>query len=144
MVHGEQDMQLTILEEPNEERYLRCHLVEEFRIFNIVIDKEEAKMYEILIAIGQDLQKLQPVVNMYLEWLNNCEEELTVYIEKQLGEPLSVHWMEEIEVYAVSIVFNDVDDYGATISFGMEDVFGDHIVELDFEKCEIIGNRLIG
>ena len=54
-------MQLTILEEPNEERYLRCHLVEEFRIFNIVIDKEEAKMYEILITIGQDLQKLQPV-----------------------------------------------------------------------------------
>lgn len=37
----------------------------------------------------------------------------------------------------------DEDDYGATIAFG-ESVFPNHIIELDFEKEEIIDNRLNG
>ena len=38
---------------------------------------------------------------------------------------------------------NNLDDYGATITFA-ESVFSDHIIELDFEKEEIIDNRLNG
>lgn len=137
-------MQLQILKEQNDERYIRCEPIDEFRIFNITVDKEEADMFEILIAKGQDLQKLWPVVNMYMEWLNNCEKELTVYFQEQLGEKLPIHWMKDIEVYTVSIVFNSQDDYGATISLGAECIVGDHIIELDFEKDEIKDNRLVG
>lgn len=137
-------MQFEILEEQNDDRYLRCYPVGEFRIFRVAVGKEETEVYEILIAIGQDLQKLQPIINMYLEWFNNCEKELMVYIQEQLGETLSIHWAEDVEVYSASIVFNSVDDYGATISFSAEGVLGGHIVELDFEKCEIVDNRLLG
>ena len=88
--------------------------------------------------------KLQPVVSDYLEWLNNCDDKLTEYIQEQLGELLPDNWTEDIEVYTASIVFNSVDDYGATISLGADSVFVDHIVELDFDKREIEGNRLNG
>ena len=94
-------MQLQILEEQDDERYIKCEPIEEFRIFDVVVDKEEIYMFEIFIAKGQDLEKLQPV-------------------------------------------FNSIDDYGATISFGAEDIFGDHIIELNFEKDEIEDNGLVG
>lgn len=55
-----------------------------------------------------------------------------------------IQWMKDFEVYAASIVFNSPDDYGATISFSAECVAGDHIIELDFEKDEIINHRLVG
>lgn len=101
-------------------------------------------MFEIFIAKGQDLEKLQPVVNVYMDWINNCEKELTAYLQEQLEEELPIHWMQDIEVYTASVVFNCTDDYGATISFGVEDIFGDNIVELNFEKDEIIDNGLVG
>lgn len=137
-------MQLQILEAQNDESYIQCEPIEEFRIFDVIVDKEEKDIFKILIAYGQDLEKLQPVVNMYMEWINNCENELTVYFQKLLGEQLPIHWMKDIEVYTASIVFNSLDDYGATISFSAECVAGDHIIELDFEKDDIIDNRLVG
>ena len=137
-------MQLQILEVQDDERYIRCVPMDEFRIFDVVVDKEEKDMYEIFIAKSQDLDKLQPIVDMYMDWLNNCEKELTIYLQEQLGEELPIHWMKDIEVYTASIVFNSIDDYGATISFGAEDIFGDHIVELNFEKDEIEDNGLVG
>ena len=135
-------MQLQMLKEQNDERYIRYHLIEEFQILGVAVDKEE--MYEILIAIDQDLEKLRPVVNMYMEWLNHCEKELMEYFQEQLEEELPIYWMKDIEVYAVSIVFNSPNDYGATISIGSECVAGDHIIELYFEKEEIINNALVG
>ena len=137
-------MQLQLLEEQNDERYMRYHPIEEFRIFDVMIDKEETDVFEILIAYGQELEKLLPIVKMYMEWLNNCNNELTIYFQELLGEELPIHWMKDIEVYTASIVFNSLDDYGATISFGAECVAGDHIIEIDFEMDEIINNRLIG
>lgn len=137
-------MQFQILENQNNEGYIRCKPIEEFRIFDVVLDKEETDMFEISIAKGQDLEKLQPIVNQYIEWLNNCEKEVTAYLQEQLGEELPIHWMKDIEVYTASIVFNSIDDYGATISFGVENIFGDHIVDLNFEKDEIIDNGLVG
>lgn len=137
-------MQLQMLEEQNDDRYIKYEPIEEFRIFNVVADKEETDMFEILIAKGQDVEKLQSVVDMYMEWLNNCEIELTNYLQDQLAEELPIQWMKSIEVYTASIVFNSIDDYGATISFGAECVAGDHIVELYFEKEEIIDNILVG
>ena len=44
----------------------------------------------------------------------------------------------------LQVLFNSIEDYGATISFGAECVAGDHIVELYFEKEEIIDNILVG
>lgn len=137
-------MQLQMLEEQDDDRYIKYEPIEEFRIFNVVADKEETDMFEILIAKGQDVEKLQSVVDMYMDWLNNCEIELTNYLQDQLAEELPIQWMKSIEVYTASIVFNGIDDYGATISFGAECVAGDHIVELYFEKEEIIDNILVG
>ena len=137
-------MQLQMLEEQDDDRYIKYEPIEEFRIFNVVADKEETDMFEILIAKGQDVEKLQSVVDMYMEWLNNCEIELTNYLQDQLAEELPIQWMKSIVVYTASIVFNSIDDYGATISFGAECVAGDHIVELYFEKEEIIDNILVG
>ena len=137
-------MQLQMLEEQDDDRYIKYEPIEEFRIFNVVADKEETDMFEILIAKGHDVEKLQSVVDMYMEWLNNCEIELTNYLQDQLAEELPIQWMKSIEVYTASIVFNSIEDYGATISFGAECVAGDHIVELYFEKEEIIDNILVG
>ncbi len=137
-------MQLQMLEEQDDDRYIKYEPSVEFRIFNVVADKEETDMFEILIAKGQDVEKLQPVVDMYMGWLNNCEKELTNYLQEQLAEELPVRWIKDIEVYTASIVFNSIDDYGATISFGAECVAGDHIIELYFEKEEISGNGLVG
>lgn len=137
-------MRLENINEQNDERYLCYRPVEAFRIFNTNVDKEDVELYHISIAVGQVLQELQPVVGDYLEWLNNCEKELTEYIQEQLGEQLPTNWTEEIEVYTASIVFNSVEDYGATISFGAESVFGEHIVELDFDKRVIEANGLNG
>ena len=39
-------MQLQISEEQNDESYIRCEPIEEFRIFDIVVDKEETDMEE--------------------------------------------------------------------------------------------------
>lgn len=135
-------MQLKMLKEQNDERYIGYHPIEELRLFGVVVDEKE--MYEILIAKGQDLEKIQPVVNMYMEWLSHCEKELTVYFQELLGEELPIWWMKDIEVYTASIVFNSPDDYGATISFSAECVAGDHSIELDFEKEQIVNNRLVG
>lgn len=137
-------MQLQMLKEQDDDRYIKYGPIEEFRIFNVVADKEETDMFEILIAKGQDVEKLQPVVEMYMDWLNNCEIELTNYLQEQLAEELPVRWIKDIEVYTASIVFNSIEDYGATISFGAECVAGDHIIELYFEKEEISGNGLVG
>ena len=137
-------MKLKNIEEQNNERYMCYHPLEEFRIFRIEVDKEDVEMYQISIAVGQDLQEVQPFVSNYLEWLNNCEKELTEYIQAQLGESLPTSCIEDIEVYTASIVFNSVEDYGAIISFGAESVFGGHIVELEFDKREIVANGLIG
>lgn len=137
-------MELENIEDQNDERYLCYRPVEEFRIFRTEVDKEDVEMYRISIAVGQDLQEVQPLVSNYLEWLNNCEKELTEYIQAQLGESLPANWIEDIEVYTASIVFNSVEDYGATISFGAESAFGGHIVELEFDKREIVANGLIG
>ncbi len=137
-------MQLQMLKEQDDDRYIKYDPIDEFRIFNVVADKEETNMFEILIAKGQDVEKLQVVVDMYMDWLNNCEIELTNYLQEQLAEELPIHWMKSIEVYTASIVFNSIDDYGATISFGAECVAGEHIVELYLEKEEIIDNALVG
>ena len=61
--------------EQDDDRYIKYEPIEEFRIFNVVADREETDMFEILIAKGQDVEKLQPVVEMYMDWLNNCEIE---------------------------------------------------------------------
>lgn len=44
----------------------------------------------------------------------------------------------------LQVLFNSIEDYGATISFGTECVAGDHIIELYLEKEEISGNGLVG
>lgn len=137
-------MHLRMLEEQNNERYIRYHPIEEFQILGVVVDKEETEMNEILIAKGQNLEKLQSLVNMYMDWLNSCENEVTEYLQEELGEELPSHWMKDIEVYSADVVFNSIDDYGATISFCAECVAGDHIIELHFEKEDIIDNVLVG
>lgn len=137
-------MQLQMLKEQKDEHYIKYEPIEEFRIFNVVVDKEETDMFEILIAKEQDLEKMQSGIVRYMGWINNCERELTNYLQEQLGEELPIYWIKDIEVYAASIVFNSIEDYGATISFGAECVAGDHIIELYFEKEEISGNGLVG
>lgn len=46
-------------------------------------------------------------------------------------------------MYLFNVTFNNEEDYEATISFG-ECIYEDHIVEIDFEKEEIVDNRFKG
>ena len=110
-------------------------------IFGKTVDGDD---YEINVAIEfKDQINTNMVLDSYLKWLERCVDIVASYMEEVYGESLPDHWKESIEVYSVSITYNSEDDYGATIAFG-ESIFPDHIIELDFEKEEIIDNRLNG
>lgn len=64
---------------------------------------------------------------------------LPAWKEKAFGKSKEGNGQMQFEDYLLI----DEDDYGATIAFG-ESVFPNHIIELDFEKEEIIDNRLNG
>lgn len=135
--------QLTKDLDMSDDRYDCYHPTIPIQIFNCLIDTYTAEECEINIPKEYDLLKILPLINNYLNWLKECNKELTSYFEKRLGEVIPKKWFENIEVYHFSVTFNSADDYGATISCG-ESIFIDHTVEFDFEKFHIVDDRLIG
>lgn len=137
-------MQLKMIKNQEDNCYIKYKPIGEFPIFSVVTGTEETDIFEVLIAKGQDLEMLQPAINMYMNQLNNCENKLVNYLQNQLGEELPAYWKNDIEVYAASIIFNSIEDYGATISFSAAYVAGGHIIEIYFEKEDIVDSVLIG
>ena len=130
-------MKLKMLQEQIDDRYIAYQPIDTFMIFQKELDKDETEMYEILIESKQDIEKLEPVVSKYINWLNNCESEIRTHIVELIGESLPDSWMDDMEIYSASIVFNSAEDYGATISFSACEALGDCVVEVDFDKEKI-------
>uniref|UniRef100_UPI0040576217 hypothetical protein n=1 Tax=Agathobacter sp. TaxID=2021311 RepID=UPI0040576217 len=124
-------------------RYNFYHPTVQIQIFHSVIEPDDADNCSIGISVKYDLQQVLPVINEYLKWLTVCKAEVTSYFQERLGEEVPKEWFESIEVLGFSFIFNNFEDYGATIAFG-ESILSDHIIEFDFEKYEIVDNRLMG
>lgn len=127
----------------SDKNYICYHPICDVKLFGYTLEKEEAHEGDICISPQNKLIDVLPLINKYLDWLSDCRENLITYFEGVLEEDLPINWYDEIEIISFSITINNLNDYGATISFG-ESVFSDHIIELDFEKEEIIDNRLNG
>lgn len=133
-----------ILEESPDEQYHVYRPAIPLRIFHSVVEPDEdAENCSIEVSAHCDLQQILPTMNSYLEWLGSCEEDVTAYFQKRLGEEVPQGWFDGIEVYSAFLVFNTADDYGATIEFG-ESVISDHIIAFNFEKREIVSDVLNG
>lgn len=111
-------------------------IVSGVKVFGYEIPEDELEYFNIYISKNTSMEKVLPIINRYLQWLSDCHEMLVTYFEEQLQEKVPENWYEEIEVIQVSLVINNMEDYGATITFG-ESIFCDHVIELNLEKEEI-------
>ena len=127
--------------EDEDERYLCFKPKYGCDVFGKKVDCDD---YELFIKRDEKQRYINNgVLINYLKWLGSCIDVVKRYIEELSGEFLTEEWKDSIEIYSVDITFNNEEDYGATISFG-ECIYEDHIMELDFEKEEIVDNRLKG
>ncbi len=127
----------------SDDKYYCYHPIIQVQIFNCLIDADTVKECEINIARDCNISEMLPLINEYLNWLKECDKELTSYFGNKLTTIIPEKWFESIEVYRFSITFNSADDYGATISCG-ESLFNDHIIDFEFEEFQIIDDRLNG
>lgn len=110
------------------------------QIFEYQLDNCEC---EIQISKALSKETIAPILIDYLKWLAWCENEVKCYFAEKLNESLPTDWFQSIEVYNADITFVTLEDFGAVITLG-ESIFPDHIVELYFEKYEIVDDGLIG
>lgn len=113
------------------------------QIFHYLMDDEDTQDCDINLSTNYSAPVLLPVLNDYLDWLKNCATQLTTYFQKKSNLALPPDWFETIEVYHFSITINSPDDYGATITCG-ESQFMDHTIAFDFQKHQVIDERLNG
>lgn len=123
------------------EQFIRCHPAVPIKIFGFLLDASD---YEIWVSPQIKKEEILPVLAEYLDWLAACEKEVTEYFCRKSGENLPEGWFGELEVYDAEIWFQTLEDFGATVRFGEQSVFPDHIVEFDMEKFEIVDDRLVG
>lgn len=127
--------------EDEDERYLCYKPKYECDVFGKKVDCDN---YELFIKKDKKQRYINnEVLIKYLKWLESCIDVVKRYIEELSGELLTEEWIDSIEIYSVDVIFNNEEDYGATISFG-ECIYEDHILEIDFEKEEIVDNRFKG
>ena len=81
------------------------------------------------------------LLNKYLSFLANCENKVATYLSEVLSTELDEDWIDDIEVYELSITIKAINDYGATIVFSNVSVFGDCDIEIDFNKETIEDHR---
>lgn len=131
--------------EQDDEYYICYHPSTDTEILHCSVESDSVTFY---LATGYSLDEVLPLINKYLEFLKGCTDELSEYIQSKTDENLPDNWTENIEVYDVDITIDAPDDFGATVSLGEieghESVLGDHILELDFERYEIVDDRLNG
>ena len=127
----------------SDDRYNSYRLTVPIKIFQYTLMDDDLEEFELNVNKKILLEDIIYKINEYINWLQNCDQELTKYYEKQLDETINENWVNELEIYNVSITFDALDDYGATISCG-DNILSDHILEFDFEKNEIIDVRMNG
>ena len=133
-----------IMEESPDEQYYFYRPAVPLQIFHSMVEPDEdSENCCIEVSVRYDLQQMLPIINRYLEWLASCEAEVTAYFQERLGEEVPEGWFDTIEVFSVFMVFDDLDDYGATIEFA-ESILCDHTIEFDLEEYEIVDDRLNG
>lgn len=106
----------------------------------LIKDIEDLKIY---ISKETSLENVIDSINQYLIWINQCGEILRDYYESELGEKVYDDWFSHIEVYDADIVFNSIEDYGATIYCG-DQVICDHSLEIQFDGMNVETIRLNG
>jgi hypothetical protein len=127
----------------SDNRYVCYNPTKAVSIFQHLMSDDDLEECSINVSVNTSLEEVIDKVTEYLCWLANCEKELRVFYENELGEPVDDGWFSSLEVYHAEITFNSTDDYGATISCG-DDIIPDHILEFDFEKEAIVDVRLNG
>lgn len=127
----------------SDDRYNTYKLTVPIKIFEDVLIDEDLDEFYLNINRKVSLADIIDKINEYLNWFQNCEQELKQYYEMQLKEDVDDSWFNELEVYSADITFNSLEDYGATISCG-DNILVDHILEFDFEKDQIVDIRMNG
>lgn len=122
------------------DEFVKYRPITPIQIFEYQLDKREC---EIQISKALSKETIAPILIDYLKWLAWCENEVKCYFAEKLNESLPTDWFQSIEVYNADITFVTLEDFGAVITLG-ESIFPDHIVELYFEKYEIVDDGLIG
>ena len=108
-----------------------------------VLGYDEIDTDDIRINIVKNLDSNQAMklLNKYLSFLANCENKVATYLSEVLSTELDEDWVDDIEVYELSITIKAINDYGATIVFSNVSVFGDCDIEIDFDKETIEDHR---
>lgn len=123
------------------EKYICYSLRQKIQIFNCQLqDDADCSIY---VANNLDIDSMGNKLKSYIDELNNCSEKLTSYYEKEINEEVYDNWFNDIEVFSIEIIFNSIDDYGATIICG-DQILQDHTLEIYFDKNEIEQIILIG
>ena len=107
-----------------------------------ILGYDEIDAEAITISISKKLHndQVMELLNNYLDFLMNCEEQIESYFSGMLSVELNEDWLDDIEVYELSITINTNDDYGATMVLSNA-AFGDCDIEIDFDKETIEDHR---
>lgn len=103
-------------------------------------DDIDAEFITINISKKQNNNQIIKLLNNYLDFLMKCEGQIESYSSKVLSIELDEDWLDDIEVYELSITINTNNDYGATMVLSNA-AFGDCYVEIDFDKETIEDHR---
>ena len=104
-------------------------------------DEIDTDLIRINIAKNLDCNQAMKLLNKYLSFLANCENKVATYLSEVLSTKLDEDWIDDIEVYELSITIKAINDYGASIVFSNVSVFGDCDIEIDFNKETIEDHR---
>ena len=125
---------LIVNEDESTENCICYNLSKNINIFEVFMnDLEDIR---INISKNSNLSDLIDSINEYIHYLNNCENELKIFYENELGESVYKNWYNDLEVYAVDITFNSKEDYGASIACG-DQIYSDHILNFQFDNKKI-------
>lgn len=129
--------------EKNDAQYVSYHLKSDVHILGRTIHATDDIDVEISIATNENIENVLEMMNTYFEYLGKCKEQLIKYIESEAGEEtLPSDWFENFDIFSVSITINSTEDYGAVIA--VDDEYFGHIIELYFDKENIVDNILLG
>ena len=89
----------------SDDRYNSYRLTVPIKIFQYTLMDDDLEEFELYVSKKILLQDIIYKINEYINWLQNCEQELKKYYEKQLHETVNKNWFNELEIYNVSIIF---------------------------------------
>ena len=129
--------------EKNDAQYVSYHLKSDVYILGKTIHGTDDIDVEISIVTNENIENVLDMMNTYFAYLGKCKEQLIKFIESEAGEEtLPSDWFENFDIFSVSITINSTEDYGAVIA--VDDEYFGHIIELYFDKENIVDNILLG